>query len=112
MVHPDRLLDQLTSRQLSEWEAYDRIDPIGTWREDFRVANLMALVQNIASSLYGKKNEIRWAAGSDYMPDWDGEREVTPKHKQTVEEMKQVFIGISKARSRLNVVNIKPPKKH
>ena len=107
-------MDQLNSRQLSEWEAYDRIDPVGSWREDFRVANLMALVQNIASSLYGKKNEIKWAAPSDFMPDWGGDKEHPTTKKQTVEEMKQIFVTIAKQKSheRLSITKDIPPKKH
>ena len=86
-------MDQLTSHQLAEWEAMDRIDPIGEWVEEFRFARLQSLILTIA---------LKWAAGKkpvdpvdvlDFMPDWLGEKE--PK-KQTVEQMKTILLGLAK----------------
>ena len=48
-------MDQLTFFQISEWEAYDRIDPIGDWRDDFRGAKLESLLVNIVNQLFAKK---------------------------------------------------------
>jgi hypothetical protein len=83
------LLNYLTSSQLSEWEAYDRIDPIGKWREDFNVANLMALIANVNRNPKKKSNPFTI---SDFMPEWGKEEE--KEKRQTVEEMKQAFMSI------------------
>ena len=84
----------MTSEQLSEWEAYDKLDPIGTWREDFRMAYLASLITNIARSVHGKQGTTMTTL-EDFMPDWAGERkEVEPK-KQSVDEMKQLLLSIA-----------------
>lgn len=83
------MLNYLTSSQLSEWEAYDRIDPIGKWREDFNVANLMALIANVNRNPKKKSNPFTI---SDFMPEWGKEEE--KEKRQTVEEMKQAFMSI------------------
>jgi hypothetical protein len=81
--------------QISEWEAYDKIDPIGTWRDDFRMANLMSHITNIVNALYATKgNQATMVNPMDFMPDWAGDR---PKvKKQSVEEMKEIFLAIAK----------------
>jgi hypothetical protein len=85
-------LDQLTSVQLSEWEAFDRIDPIGSWRDDFRVAFLSSLINNLVIAVHGKKGTAM-TRPIDFMPDWDLSKINEPK-KQTVEEMKQIMIDV------------------
>jgi len=64
-------LDQLTSIQLSEWEAYDRLDPIGTWRDDFRMALLASIITNVAMGMAGVKGKM--TKPLDFMPNWSGE---------------------------------------
>ena len=69
------MLDKLTAYELAEWEAYDRIDPIGAWRDDFRGAKLESLILNIVNQLFaekGKKPHVTTAL--DFMPDWSGDR--------------------------------------
>jgi len=113
-------LDELTSVQLSEWEAYDRLDPIGKWRDDFRIASLTSVVTNIARTLYhdSKKGELVLTSPSDYMPKWnideEEEEEVLEdlpegmfrswtnqgwviREKQTMEQQKRILTGIVKA---------------
>jgi hypothetical protein len=109
-------LDQLTSKQISEWEAYDRIDPIGSWRDDFRIAKLESLLVNIVQQLYtdtkkGKKPEV--TSPLDFMVDWDGSKDKEPK-KQSVEEMKQILLSIASAQNKKVKrveVQSKPPVK-
>jgi len=89
------LLDQLTSAQLSEWEAYDRLDPVGSWRSDFMVAKLMSLIENIARTLYGGEG-VKMTTPKDYMPEWGMKPEKTAgKEKQSMEEMKQIMFSIA-----------------
>jgi len=86
-------LDQLTSKQLSEWEAYDRLDPTGDWRFDFGIGRLQALIINISNLIYNdpKKGKPTVVSPLDCMPDWAGDRKGT---KQSVEDMKQVLLGL------------------
>jgi hypothetical protein len=106
----------LNSVQLSEWEVYDKLDPIGTWREDFRFAKLTALIQNIVSSLYAQKGEIpKMISPSDEMPDWTGERKEELEQEQSVAQMKSILLGIAhnqnKKVERLNIKTPPPNKK-
>jgi len=105
-------LDQLTSKQISEWEVYDRIDPIGTWRDDFRIAKLESLIVNIVQQLYAKKGHTPTITTPlDYMPDWSGERKEAEPKKQSVEEMKSILLGIAKSQNKRTERNSKPPVK-
>jgi hypothetical protein len=93
-------LDQLTSSQISEWEAYDRLDPIGTWRTEFAFARLSALIMNIVNKLYQKKGSTYTPVEPfDFMPNWSGEMKKT-EIKQTVEEQKEQLLRIFKAQNK------------
>lgn len=88
-------MDQLTSVQLSEWEAYDRIDPIGTWRDDYRMAVLASLIVNIVSRLYAKKGHTpKEITPAEFMPNWSGEKKIVKA--QSIEEMKSVLLSLAK----------------
>jgi hypothetical protein len=90
-------LDQITSAQLSEWEAYDKLDPVGTWRSDFQMAQLISLIHNVVNSLYCKKgSQPIITSALDFMPDWDGEEKKPIIKKTSSEEIKQIFAGIAK----------------
>ena len=82
--------------QLNEWEAYDRLDPIGTWRDDFRMAYLSMIVTNLVKAVHGKEGD-KMAIPMDFMPDWIRGEEEVKETGQTVEEMKQIMMGIAKA---------------
>jgi hypothetical protein len=101
-------LDQLTSKQLSEWEAYDRIDPIGTWREDFRLAYLSSLITNLTISVHGKKG-AQHTSPMDFMLDWTGEKKIGKK--QSVEEMKAVLMSLANTQNQKVEKKNKPPVK-
>lgn len=67
-------MEELTSKQISEWQAYDKIDPIGTWREDLRFAKIMSFLENIVNALYGDINSSnKKSVPLDFMPKWDVE---------------------------------------
>jgi len=91
-------LDQLTSKQLSEWEAYDRMDPIGMWRDDYRLAYISSLLTNLTISVHGKKG-TKNTNPIDFMLDWDLGKEKQPK-KQSIEEMKSILFGIADTQNR------------
>jgi len=114
------LLDQLTSAQLSEWEAYDRLDPVGEWRADFRAASLMSVITNIIHSIFHdpEKGDLITTVPNDFIPQWGMDEEEEEKQeeekvpdgmfrsltkdgwvvrkKQTVDEIKKALIGITK----------------
>lgn len=104
------MLDQLTSKQLSEWEAYDRLDPIGSWREDFRMAYLSSLITNLTISVHGKKG-AKTTTPMEFMPEWDREGVIHEPKKQSVEEMKAIMMGIAKNQNKKVVVRNNPPVK-
>ena len=92
-------MEQITASQLAEWEAYDRIDPIGTWRDDYRIAILDALVVNIVSKLYAKKGAVsKEASPMDFMPNWSGD--APTQQKQSVGEMKSALMQLAKMSQR------------
>jgi len=85
---------------LSEWEAYDRIDPIGDWRADFNFATLKSLLMNMNLSIYRKRGTIpKFTAPIDFMPDWSGELRKVAVKKQSVEEMKQLLLGMARVQN-------------
>jgi len=94
-------LDQLTSSQISEWEAYDRLDPIGSWREDYRLAYLSALVTNLVISTNTKKGHTpKFTNPIDFMINWDvGGKPKEPK-KQSVDELKAILLGIASSQNK------------
>lgn len=113
------MLDQLTSVQLSEWEAYDTLDPIGTWREDYRTASLEALMVNIIQSLYHKENETpQTTTAIDFMPIWDKEaRKVAEKPvQQSITDMKDLLMSLANSQNKKEerkkaLQDRKPPKR-
>lgn len=87
-------MDKLTSEQLSEWEAYDKLDPIGKWRDEYMIANLCSLILNVANSIHAKKGHTpKRVDPIDFMPDWLGERKEKEEEKQSLEEMKSFLLG-------------------
>jgi len=107
-AHPDDLLKNLTSSQISEWEAYNKIEPFGEWRDDGRVAMLCSVISNLAIRVHAKKG-TKMTSAADFMPQWYEEKGVK---KQSVEEMKEVLLAIAKKQNRL-VKKLKntPPRK-
>jgi hypothetical protein len=100
-VHPDYLLAELTSVQLSEWQAYDKLDPIGRWRDDFHTAQLSSLIINIVNALYHdpKQGKPKDTIPMDFMPMWDNESaEIrnTVQEIQTSEQMRETVLEIAR----------------
>lgn len=102
----------LNAVQLSEWEAYDRLDPIGSWTDDFRMARLMSLIINIVRSLYPKKgHKPEMVTPVEFMPNWLGEEQETIVKQQDPEEMKQMFQAIVRAQNKKKALHNNPPSK-
>lgn len=108
-------MEQITSAQLSEWEAYDRLDPIGEWRGDYHMAFLSSLITNIATRIHGKKG-AKMTELMDFMPVWskeDASIEKEEPRKQSVEEQKQILQMLAAAfkKDTKKRKNEKPKKK-
>ena len=96
--HPDHLLKQLTSSQVSEWEAYDRLDPIGKWRDELGFASLSSLIVNIVRTIYAKKGTTpKDSTPTDFMMKWgySAEEQKPEPKQQSVEDMKTIMEGIA-----------------
>lgn len=101
-------MDSLTSVQLSEWEAYDRLDPVGAWREDFRMAYLSSLITNLTISVHGKKG-TKQTNLMDFLPKWDIGAEQGKEIKvQSVEDMKKALLEIASHQNK-KVAGLKKP---
>lgn len=94
-------MDCLTSEQLAEWEAYDRLEPIGGFRQDYRFAQVCHLIFELAQSIYGKKDKRTRSHPTDFMP-W-GPMEKPKAKKQTAEEIKTALTAIFKQRTKKKV---------
>lgn len=110
--HPDYLLEDLSAKQVTEWEAYNRIQPVGARRSDFYFSYLMTAVHNIAVGFSGNKNAKQFKI-EDFIPNWTGieeEPEVMP-----VDAMKQFWIDFAETHNKQVVKEQeqakKPPKK-
>lgn len=80
-----QLLSEIDAEELTEWMAYDSIEPFGAVRDDYRVALLSALTANI----HRRKNS-RTFSPNDFMPFLKQK-----KKKQTWQEMKEAMMRIS-----------------
>lgn len=79
-----------------EWEAYDELEPIGGFRQDYRFAQLCCLIADVAQAFGSKKGKRKKFSPSDFMP-W-GPRPEKPKRSKakTPEEIKQLFQTIAR----------------
>jgi hypothetical protein len=73
-----RLLGEMDSREISEWMAYESVEPFGPWRDDVRAGVVAATVANV--------NRAKGA--KPYMPT-DFVLEFAPRKK--VDEQAQVM---------------------
>ncbi len=81
-LHPEHLLQSLTSRQFAEWMAFYSLDPFGDQRADLRAGIVAATMNN----RWRQKNENPMQP-SEFMPF----KEV---HEQTPEEMQRQLRSI------------------
>jgi len=85
----------MTAGQLAEWEAYDKIEPIGTSKYDwYRTGLLASVITNLVSAIFGKKGSRKSASPEDFVPDWA--RVDKRVRRQSVEEMKMVMMSFAK----------------
>ena len=90
---------------MSEWEAYDRLEPIGEERIELYFASLCSLISNVSIRALGKKG-TKLTSPLDFVFKWDAETEETQVvpdsgpsvevRGQTQEEQKKVLLQIAK----------------
>jgi len=92
------MLKQLTSTQLTELLAYDEIDPVGEWRDDYRISVILSHITNLFIQVYGKK-ETKLTTPRDFLLIWSKEQqkmiEKQKEQPQSVEEMKAILLGLA-----------------
>lgn len=94
---------------MSEWEAFEYLDPSSDFKEDFRIARVCALITNIAQSVYGKKgSRPKQATATDFMPEYnpdiDPDDDAIEAADQSLEDMKFILAGMA-------VKKVKKPEK-
>lgn len=77
------LLARVDGPELTEWMAFERLEPFGERVEDWRWARLLALVHNRTSW----SDKERAVTPEDYLPDYDGTGKRQPR-VLSVEESK------------------------
>ncbi|MGD9163065.1 MAG: hypothetical protein PVG39_31965 [Desulfobacteraceae bacterium] len=105
----------LTSKQITEWEAFDRIDPIGDWKYNYYFAKLISVVVNIARCMVPRKKGStppKMTNPQDYIDQWyndEDNRTGGEVQKQTAEDMINIFkkMGLKKGRVKKPIVNKK-----
>lgn len=106
----------MTSEQYSEWQAYNRLEPIGDYRRDLGIALLTSTFYNFAQSFGSSGKRVR-AKPQDFMPWMDeGDKRTKSSDEQSVEEMKTAMLSIAGAgkkeeKKMVRVPKIPPPKR-
>lgn len=79
--HPRILSEQLTSREITDWIAYEMVEPFGEYRADLRAGIVAATVANVH-----RPKGRRAFKPEEFMPNF-GER----KQQQSVADMHMIF---------------------
>ncbi|MFH1619217.1 MAG: DUF4035 domain-containing protein [bacterium] len=89
------MLSRMPSYELTEWMAYDKIDPFGQERADLRNGVLCALIANRFEML-GKKGRRRRYKPADFMPKFGKERDSSETMLQKVKQLNAMLRGEDK----------------
>lgn len=83
------LLDQLTSRELAEWRAFERIEgPLGGLRGDVQAGIVAAQIYNANR---GKTDPVKKPA--EFVPRWDKPQQQTPDQLLAAAQSMQPRLG-------------------
>lgn len=91
-------MEQLTSEQVAQWQAYDQLEPIGGYREDFRIGMVCSIIVNLAQAIYGKKGKKQTSSPESFFPWWKDE--VKSKPIQSLDEMKTILLSMAKSQKK------------
>lgn len=73
-----QLLREMDSAELTEWQAFERLDgPLGPWRDDYRSG---VIASTIANQYVTDKNKA--LTPQDFIPKWDPEASESEESKQ------------------------------
>lgn len=108
--HPDQLLKELTSEQLTEWMAFNLIDPIGKWRDDYRMSYMAATISNNFIKAFGKKG-AKFHSVDDFVLPWQPKKKREMTQQQLTESLLAWANAHNKAVERQERTKNKPPKK-
>jgi hypothetical protein len=77
----------LTTDQIAGWEAFNVLEPVGSYKQDFLFAQLCDLINVLAHAYGGQKAESKLL---DFMPWWLKQyfKESGQDKKQSLEDMK------------------------
>lgn len=85
-----------------DWRAFDVLEPIGAYREDYMIGQLTAVVYNLAQSIYGSKDAPKKALrAEDFIPwmDSPGDRKEEPQRSRGLsspEDIKELFLSLKR----------------
>lgn len=83
------LLDRVDSRELTEWEAYERVaGPVGPERLDLLFASLMSTIANV-----NRSKKTKPFKPEQFMPRWDPKARPTPRPEMSGEDMLRAVKG-------------------
>jgi hypothetical protein len=88
--HPDFLLQQLDSRQLSDWLAFYAIEPFGDERADLRMAINTSMLANINRDANVRKQPF---TELDFMPFVPKQIKQKIDHKQQSRMIREALLG-------------------
>lgn len=81
------MLERTSSRELSEWQAYEKVTgPLGQERDD----TLAALVALVVANSAGSKKKLKL---SDFLPTWDRPRQTPDQQSDTIRALHVMFGG-------------------
>lgn len=74
------MMEAMSSTQLSEWMAYDRIEPFGPQRDDLRAGVIASTVYNVQRT----KRSQKVAKPSDFMLTFGEEGDIDPEEQRSI----------------------------
>jgi len=86
------MLNDLTAIQMMEWEAFNRVQPIGGERWDFYFAQLMMTITNLTISVHGKQGAKQFKM-EDFVPNWTGIKD--EEEEMSAKEMKDFWTDLA-----------------
>ncbi len=81
----EQLEERMPARLFYEWQAYNRLSPIGAWRGDWQAAMVAAVIANSRRGKNGRKYRV-----NDFMPGWN------KMGKQTTQTPKEFYESLKR----------------
>ena len=90
------MLSKISSHQLSEWMAFERLEPFEGWRGDYRNALLISQVLNAMIAMVGGKGRTKTG---DYVPDFLGaflpDQKASSQASDSSKQIGGIFSGLA-----------------